>query len=84
MYVPPDITINVSVYVGGEVLDIIGILLDDSVPEGPVQVMATVTDGTLAKFVLNSAVQVRVASTPEVSKLLVTVTKAGPGTVCGK
>ena len=89
MYVPSDITalnISISVYVGGEVPDITGILLDDSIPEGPVQVMATPTDETLARSVLNSTVQVRVTSTSEVmglSKLLLIVTIAGSGTASG-
>ena len=89
MYVPLDITAlsnSVSVYVGGEVPDIAGILIDDSIPEGPIQVMFTLTDETLARSVLNSTVQVRVTSTPEVmglSKLLLIVTIAGSGTASG-
>ena len=89
MYVPLDITalsISVSVYVGGEVPDITGILVDDSIPEGPVQVMVTPTDETLARSVLNSAVQVRVTSAPKVmglSKLLLIVTIVGSGTASG-
>ena len=74
------------VYVGGEIPDITGLLLDDSIPEGPAQVMATPTDEILANSVLNSTVQVRVTSSPEVmglSKLLVIVTIVGPGTACG-
>ena len=90
MYVPSDITplsISVSVYVGGEVPDITGTLVNDIIPEGPVQVMATPTDETLARSVLNSIAQVRVTSTPEamgLSKLLVTVTIVGSGTASGQ
>ena len=86
MYVPLDITAlsnSVPVYVGGKVPDITGILVDDSIPEGPVQVMATPIDETLAKSVLNSIVQVGMTSIPEmigISMLLVTVTMVGPGT----
>jgi hypothetical protein len=89
VYVPSDITslsISVSVYVGGEVPDIMGILVDDSIPIGPVQVMATPTGDTPAKSVLNSTAQVRVTSAPEamgLSKLLLTVTMVGAGTASG-
>ena len=90
MYVPSDITainISVLVYVGGEVPDITGILVDDSIPKGPVQVMTTPIDGTLARSVLNSTVHVRVTSKPEVmglSKLLLTITIVGSGTASGQ
>lgn len=86
MYVPLDITAlsnSVPVYVGRKVPDIIGILLDGSIPEGPVHVMATPIDETLANSVLNSTAQVRTTSIPEMmglSMLLVTVTMVGPGT----
>lgn len=89
VYVPSDITalsISVSVYVGGDIPDIIGILVDDIIPEGPVHVMATPTDETLARSVFNSTAQVRVTLTPEamgLSKLLVTVTMVGSDTACG-
>ena len=76
------VSISVSVYVRGEFPDIIGMLVDDSIPEGPLQVMATPT----AKFVLNSTVHVRLTSTPKamgLSPLLVTVTMVGSGTACG-
>ena len=89
MYVPLDITAlnnNVVVYIGGEVPDIMGILLDDSIPDGPVHVMATSTDETLDKSALNATVHVRVTSSPEVMglfKSLVIVTMVGSGTACG-
>ena len=91
MYVPLDITAlsnSVSVYIGGEVPDIMGILVDDIIPDGPcpLHVMATPTDETLDKSAFNSTVHVRVTSSPEVTglfKLLVIVTMVGSGTACG-
>ena len=86
MYAPSDIIAlsnSASMYVGGEVPDITGMLVDDSIPEGPVQVMDTPTDEILANSVLNSTAQVRVTSTPEamgLSKLLITVTIVALGT----
>ena len=91
MYVPLDITavgISALVYVGagGEFPDIMGILPDNCIPDGPVHVMATPTDETLDKSALSSTVHVRVTSTPEVMGLtgsLTTVTMVGSGTVYG-
>lgn len=86
---PPVITSlsnSVLVYIkGGELPDIIGILVDVSGPEGPVHVMATPTEETLDKSVLNSTVHVRVTSSPDETGLagsLVTVTMVGSGTAC--
>ena len=89
MYVPLDITAlsnNVVVYIGGEVPDIMGILLDDSIPDGPVHVMTTPTDETLDKSAVSSAIHVRVTSSPKAMglfKLLVTVAMVGLGTAYG-
>ena len=74
------------VYIGGEVPDIMGILVDDSTPDGPVHVMATPTDETLDKSGFSSTVHVRVTLTPKAMglfKLLVTVTMVGLGTAYG-
>ena len=89
MYVPLDITAlsnSVAVYIGGEVPDIMGILLYDNTPDGPIHVMATPTDETLDKSALSSTIHVRVTSSPKAMglfKLLVTVAMVGLGTAYG-
>ena len=62
-----------------------GTLPDICIPEGPIQVVVTLIDTILANSGLNSAVQVRVTLTPEVTGLaglLAIFTMVGLGTVC--